>query len=139
MVLLNKNIEITFPKYLCWYCYFLDIAYLKATLPQSIEEAFFEFLQQLNVNNVIVYAIEEGSVVFPKLVSLILYYLAQVMKTSYVKLVKEIHSYSPLKRRRGESYRTHKKVFKQFQHTYIDICKCLYFSPFGALFSSDWE
>ncbi|XP_054266130.1 nicotinate phosphoribosyltransferase isoform X2 [Macrosteles quadrilineatus] len=43
-----------------------DIAYLKATLPPSIEEEFFVFLQRLNVNDVTVYAIEEGSVAFPK-------------------------------------------------------------------------
>jgi len=43
-----------------------DIAYLKATLPPSIEEEFFVFLRRLNVNDVTVYAIEEGSVAFPK-------------------------------------------------------------------------
>uniref|UniRef100_A0A1B6F2C5 Nicotinate phosphoribosyltransferase n=1 Tax=Cuerna arida TaxID=1464854 RepID=A0A1B6F2C5_9HEMI len=43
-----------------------DIAYLKATLPPSTEEDFFVFLRHLNVKDVIVYAIEEGSVAFPK-------------------------------------------------------------------------
>ncbi|KAG8293224.1 hypothetical protein J6590_023384 [Homalodisca vitripennis] len=42
------------------------IAYLKATLPPSTEEEFFVFLRHLNVKDVIVYAIEEGSVAFPK-------------------------------------------------------------------------
>lgn len=43
-----------------------DISYLKQTLPSSIEEEFFVFLRHLTVNDVTVYAIEEGSVVFPR-------------------------------------------------------------------------
>ncbi|XP_039300430.1 nicotinate phosphoribosyltransferase isoform X2 [Nilaparvata lugens] len=43
-----------------------DIKYLKQTLPSSIEEEFFVFLRQLTVKDITVYAIQEGSVVFPR-------------------------------------------------------------------------
>ncbi|KAG8226406.1 hypothetical protein J437_LFUL011944, partial [Ladona fulva] len=43
-----------------------DIEYLKQTLPPTIESDFFEFLRQLTAKDVTVYAIEEGSVVFPR-------------------------------------------------------------------------
>ncbi|BES91672.1 Nicotinate phosphoribosyltransferase [Nesidiocoris tenuis] len=43
-----------------------DINYLRHTLPPSIEEEFFVFLRKLNAHDVTVYAIEEGSVTFPR-------------------------------------------------------------------------
>ncbi|XP_075214764.1 nicotinate phosphoribosyltransferase isoform X2 [Lycorma delicatula] len=43
-----------------------DIEYLKQTLPQCVEDEFFVYLRHLTVNDVTVYAIEEGSVVFPR-------------------------------------------------------------------------
>uniref|UniRef100_A0A0A9X2X5 Nicotinate phosphoribosyltransferase n=1 Tax=Lygus hesperus TaxID=30085 RepID=A0A0A9X2X5_LYGHE len=43
-----------------------DINYLRQTLPPSIEEEFFVFLRKLNADQVTVYAIEEGSVTFPR-------------------------------------------------------------------------
>ncbi|XP_046382959.1 nicotinate phosphoribosyltransferase isoform X5 [Ischnura elegans] len=43
-----------------------DIEYLKQTLPPTIEQEFFEFLRQLTAKDITVYAIEEGSVVFPR-------------------------------------------------------------------------
>ncbi|RZF43744.1 hypothetical protein LSTR_LSTR009167 [Laodelphax striatellus] len=43
-----------------------DIKYLKQTLPSSIEAEFFVFLRQLTVKDVTIYAIQEGSVVFPR-------------------------------------------------------------------------
>ncbi|XP_073993651.1 nicotinate phosphoribosyltransferase isoform X3 [Rhodnius prolixus] len=43
-----------------------DISYLKCTLPPSIEEEFYIFLKELNAKCVTVYAIEEGSVTFPR-------------------------------------------------------------------------
>ncbi|XP_067011033.2 nicotinate phosphoribosyltransferase isoform X2 [Anabrus simplex] len=42
-----------------------DIAYLKQTLPPTIEPEFFVFLRNLTANDVTLYAIQEGSVVFP--------------------------------------------------------------------------
>lgn len=43
-----------------------DIEYLMQTLPESIEPEFFSYLKELTCKDVIVSAIEEGSVVFPR-------------------------------------------------------------------------
>ncbi|XP_055681006.1 nicotinate phosphoribosyltransferase isoform X2 [Lutzomyia longipalpis] len=43
-----------------------DIEYLKQTLPDGIEDEFFEYLGQLTAKDVVLHAIEEGSVVFPR-------------------------------------------------------------------------
>ncbi|XP_040171999.1 nicotinate phosphoribosyltransferase isoform X3 [Anopheles arabiensis] len=43
-----------------------DIEYLKHALPQGIEDEFFEYLSQLTAKDVTLYAIEEGSVAFPR-------------------------------------------------------------------------
>uniref|UniRef100_A0AAG5DY41 Nicotinate phosphoribosyltransferase n=1 Tax=Anopheles atroparvus TaxID=41427 RepID=A0AAG5DY41_ANOAO len=43
-----------------------DIEYLKHALPQGIEDDFFEYLSQLTAKEVTLYAIEEGSVAFPR-------------------------------------------------------------------------
>ncbi|XP_052893319.1 nicotinate phosphoribosyltransferase isoform X4 [Anopheles moucheti] len=43
-----------------------DIEYLKHALPQGIEDEFFEYLAQLTAKDVTLYAIEEGSVAFPR-------------------------------------------------------------------------
>ncbi|XP_020707572.2 nicotinate phosphoribosyltransferase isoform X1 [Athalia rosae] len=43
-----------------------DIEYLKSTLPASVEPEFYEYLSNLTAQDVTLYAIEEGSVVFPR-------------------------------------------------------------------------
>ncbi|XP_024937325.1 nicotinate phosphoribosyltransferase isoform X3 [Cephus cinctus] len=43
-----------------------DIEYLKSTMSSSVEPKFFEYLKKLNAKDVTLYAIEEGSVVFPR-------------------------------------------------------------------------
>ncbi|XP_015126323.1 nicotinate phosphoribosyltransferase isoform X1 [Diachasma alloeum] len=43
-----------------------DIEYLKTTMPESVEPEFFEYLKNLTPVDVTIYAIEEGSVVFPR-------------------------------------------------------------------------
>ncbi|XP_013378806.1 nicotinate phosphoribosyltransferase-like [Lingula anatina] len=43
-----------------------DIEYLRTILPPTTEEEFFEFLHNLTAKDVIVYAVDEGSVVFPR-------------------------------------------------------------------------
>jgi nicotinate phosphoribosyltransferase len=40
--------------------------YLKQTLPQGIEDEFFDYLSQLTAKDVTLYALEEGSVAFPR-------------------------------------------------------------------------
>ena len=48
-----------------------DIEYLKVTLPEGIEDAFFDYLSQLTAKEVTLHAIDEGSVVFPRFVIII--------------------------------------------------------------------
>ena len=43
-----------------------DIVYLKKILPPYVEEEFFHYLKNLTVKDVVLYAIPEGSVVFPR-------------------------------------------------------------------------
>lgn len=43
-----------------------DINYLKSTMPPNIEEEFFIYLSQLTTDNVTVFAVPEGTVVFPR-------------------------------------------------------------------------
>ncbi|XP_050440639.1 nicotinate phosphoribosyltransferase isoform X2 [Adelges cooleyi] len=43
-----------------------DIEYLKTTLPSTIEQSFFTYLKELTAKDVTLYAIDEGSVVFPR-------------------------------------------------------------------------
>ncbi|XP_066603798.1 nicotinate phosphoribosyltransferase isoform X1 [Prorops nasuta] len=43
-----------------------DIEYLKSTMPPTIDDKFFGYLKSLNAKDVTIYAVEEGSVVFPR-------------------------------------------------------------------------
>ena len=43
-----------------------DIAYLRSVLPETVEDEFFDYLGALTANDVTVYAIDEGTVVFPR-------------------------------------------------------------------------
>ncbi|KAH8297928.1 hypothetical protein KR018_000798 [Drosophila ironensis] len=43
-----------------------DIEYLKLTLPEGIENEFFEYLGNLTARDVTLYAIDEGTVAFPR-------------------------------------------------------------------------
>lgn len=44
-----------------------DIDYLRRTMPDYVEEEFFTYLKEMNLNQLKVYAIREGSVVFPRI------------------------------------------------------------------------
>lgn len=43
-----------------------DIEYIKDILPHSVEEEFFSYLKSLSAEDITLYAIKEGSVVFPR-------------------------------------------------------------------------
>lgn len=43
-----------------------DIEFLRQTLPENTEDAFFDYLSQLTARDVTLHAIEEGSVAFPR-------------------------------------------------------------------------
>lgn len=44
-----------------------DINYLRSSLPSYIEEEFLQYLADLNMNDVQIYAVPEGTVVFPRI------------------------------------------------------------------------
>ncbi|GJQ78107.1 hypothetical protein Trydic_g2445 [Trypoxylus dichotomus] len=44
-----------------------DIDYLRTILPNTVEEEFFTYLKALTANDVTLYALKEGSVVFPRI------------------------------------------------------------------------
>jgi nicotinate phosphoribosyltransferase len=48
-------------------CLLVDILYLKKILPDGIEKEFFEYLANVSTKDVMVSAINEGTVVFPKI------------------------------------------------------------------------
>ncbi|XP_033209337.1 nicotinate phosphoribosyltransferase isoform X4 [Belonocnema kinseyi] len=67
-----------------------DIEYLKSTMPDSVEPSFYEFLRNLTTNDVTVYAIEEGSVVFPRVPLLRIegpLIIVQLLETTLLTLV----------------------------------------------------
>eukprot|EP00047_Mylnosiga_fluctuans_P004698 m.236033 g.236033 ORF g.236033 m.236033 type:complete len:594 (+) comp12918_c0_seq1:81-1862(+) len=43
-----------------------DIAYLKSTMPEHVEDDFFKYLASLDASKVKLYAMEEGNICFPK-------------------------------------------------------------------------
>ncbi|XP_018576452.1 nicotinate phosphoribosyltransferase [Anoplophora glabripennis] len=67
-----------------------DIQYLKQILPPSIEEEFYKYLNSLTAKDICLYAIKEGTVVFPR-VPLIRVegplIIAQLLETSLLNLV----------------------------------------------------
>lgn len=67
-----------------------DIDYLRRILPSNVEESFFDFLAQLTTKDVKLYAIPEGTVVFPR-VPLIRVEgplpVVQLLETSFLTLV----------------------------------------------------
>jgi nicotinate phosphoribosyltransferase len=44
-----------------------DIAYLKTAMPSYIEDEFFEYLKNMNLKELKLYAVREGSLVFPRI------------------------------------------------------------------------
>ncbi|UJR24904.1 hypothetical protein I4U23_006270 [Adineta vaga] len=67
-----------------------DIEYLRASLPTYIESEFFDYLSKLNMNDLKVYAVPEGTVVFPRLPLLRIegpILKAQLLETTLLTLV----------------------------------------------------
>jgi nicotinate phosphoribosyltransferase len=44
----------------------LDIDYLRKILPSNVEEEFFEFLTNLTPKDIKIYALDEGTIAFPR-------------------------------------------------------------------------
>ncbi|XP_031627088.1 nicotinate phosphoribosyltransferase isoform X1 [Contarinia nasturtii] len=67
-----------------------DIEYLKQTLPDSIENDFFDYLKDLTANDVLLSAVPEGSVVFPRVPLIKLegpLIIVQLLETTLLTLV----------------------------------------------------
>lgn len=67
-----------------------DINYLKTVLPDGIEEEFFEYLGKLTAKDVTLYALDEGSVAFPRVPLLKLegpLIIVQLLETTLLTLV----------------------------------------------------
>ena len=60
-------------KKMLFFCCGADIEYLRSIMPESVEPEFFTYLQSLTAKDVTLYAVDEGSVVFPRSVFFIGY------------------------------------------------------------------
>lgn len=69
---------------------FTDMEYLKQTLDGNIEDEFYEYLRNLTAKDVTLYAIEEGSVAFPRVPIIKVegpLIIAQILETTLLTLV----------------------------------------------------
>ncbi|KAJ8670507.1 hypothetical protein QAD02_001766 [Eretmocerus hayati] len=67
-----------------------DIEYLKSAMPSCVEPEFFEFLRHTTAKEVTLYAIEEGSVVFPRVPLLRVegpLIMVQILETTLLTLI----------------------------------------------------
>ncbi|XP_063702471.1 nicotinate phosphoribosyltransferase isoform X1 [Culicoides brevitarsis] len=67
-----------------------DIEYLRETLPEGVEDEFFEYLRNLTAEEVTLYALEEGTVVFPRVPLLKIegpLIIVQLLETTLLTLV----------------------------------------------------
>ncbi|XP_058091348.1 nicotinate phosphoribosyltransferase 2-like isoform X2 [Magnolia sinica] len=67
-----------------------EISFLRTTLPSTCEDAFFDYLRGIDCSDVEVYAISEGSVVFPKIPLMRVEgptAVVQLLETPFVNLV----------------------------------------------------
>ncbi|KAF5284652.1 hypothetical protein FQR65_LT13483 [Abscondita terminalis] len=78
-------------KFLDKFCYSQsDIDYLRQILPSTIEDQFYDFLQSLSAKDITLHAIEEGSVVFPRVPLMRVegpLIVAQLLETTFLNLV----------------------------------------------------
>lgn len=67
-----------------------DIDYIRTLLPETVEDEFYEYLSSLNAKQLRLYAVPEGSVVFPKVPLLRVegpLPIAQMVETTLLTLV----------------------------------------------------
>ncbi|KAB7501632.1 Nicotinate phosphoribosyltransferase [Armadillidium nasatum] len=67
-----------------------DVDYLKSTMAPSVEDDFFNFLKNLSADDVTLYAIDEGNVVFPRVPLIIVegpLIVVQLLETTLLNLV----------------------------------------------------
>ena len=89
---------------------FADIEYLRSLLPCTCENAFFEYLLNLDTKDVVVYAIDEGSVVFPKVPLLRIegpLAVVQLLETTLLNLVnyaRQVYLFIQINELKGKPY-----------------------------------
>ena len=69
---------------------FSDLEFLKNTFPETTEPSFFEYLSGLTCNNIKIYAVPEGTVVFPKVPLIAVegpLAVCQLLETTFLNLV----------------------------------------------------
>ncbi|KAF7272765.1 hypothetical protein GWI33_014474 [Rhynchophorus ferrugineus] len=102
-------------KFLEKFCYsHSDIEYIKHILPASIEPEFYEYLGSLTAKDIKVYAIEEGTVVFPRVPLLRVegpLIVAQLLETTLLTLV----NYASLMATNAARYRMAAGKLKLFE------------------------
>ncbi len=54
-------------KNVCKTFFIKDIDYLRKTMPSTVEEEFFQFLLKMDLKDLKLYAVKEGSLVFPRI------------------------------------------------------------------------
>lgn len=67
-----------------------EIDYLRTIMPPTCEDAFFQYLQSVDCSNVEIYAIPEGSIVFPRVPLMRVegpLLIAQLLETAFLNLV----------------------------------------------------
>jgi nicotinate phosphoribosyltransferase len=72
------------------FCVPTDVDYLKTVLPSDVEPEFFDYLSNLSAKDVTLWAIDEGTVVFPKVPLLIVegpLAVVQLLETPLLNLI----------------------------------------------------
>ena len=67
-----------------------DINYLRATLPADVDEAFFDYLRSLTPHDITLYALNEGSIAFPRIPVMRIegpLIVAQLLETTFLNLI----------------------------------------------------
>ena len=67
-----------------------DIGYLRATLPADVDEAFFDYLRSLTPHDITLYALNEGSIAFPRIPVMRIegpLIVAQLLETTFLNLI----------------------------------------------------
>ncbi|XP_009607893.1 nicotinate phosphoribosyltransferase 2 [Nicotiana tabacum] len=67
-----------------------EIAFIRSSLPPSCEDGFFEYLRELDCSDIEIYAVTEGSVVFPKVPLMRIegpIAVVQLLETPFVNLI----------------------------------------------------
>lgn len=91
-----------------------DIDYIKQILPNSIEEEFYDYLKTLTAKDITVYAIKEGTVVFPRVPLIRIegpLIVAQLLETTLLTLV----NYASLMATNAARYRMAAGSLKLFE------------------------